>query len=101
MSLLVVFGGPKEELHTLLTLLSEENARGEKVKLLLVHQACRLASDKTPDQLLKDLNVETYAVEEDIKEQDLSQHLAEEVRVIDYDGWVKLLEESRKVVSWV
>lgn len=101
MSLLVIFGGAKRDLHTLFGLLSGENIRGQKIRMILVDQAKNLVSEKKLGSQLESLKIETFVLKEDVEAQDGSEDLRAKTKFIDYFGWVKLLEESERVLCWV
>lgn len=101
MSLLIIFGGAKRDISTLLNLLDRENNERGKVRMIFVDQARNLVRDKKLIRELETLNIETFAVEDDLEAQVRCESMEAEASFIDYVGWVKLLEESERVLCWV
>ena len=99
MTWLIIFGGSFEKVRELLNMIEETARTGEKVMLLLIHEACKSATDKNFCEETQQRGVDLYVLREGLAEGLLGQ-VVEGVEVVDYDGWVKLLEECEKVFSW-
>jgi len=99
MTWLIVFGGSPEEAGDLLKIVEEIAQAGEKFMLLLIHEACKLAADKHFCEETRRLDMDLYVLREDLAEGLLGQ-VIKGVEVVDYDGWVELLEKCEKVFSW-
>ena len=78
---------------------AERMARsGEKIDFLFTEEACRHAYDP---ELVDSLSFAggVYCLESDL-EQAERENLVKGVRLLDYSGWVELVEANDKIVSW-
>lgn len=67
-------------------------AQGKKMLILFTGEGCKLTGDT---RLMESLDfARLFALRYD------AEKPAENVELIDYDGWVKLLAYCRKTVSW-
>ena len=66
---------------------------GRKVMMLFVGDGCRIAEDPGTVESLASF-ARLYALSEDCPKP------AKGVTLVDYDGWVKLLEMCNKTFSW-
>ena len=67
-------------------------AQGKKIIILFTGEGCRLAEDP---QIVDRLNfARLHALKDDYKKP------VEGVEVVDYEGWVKLLEYCNKTACW-
>jgi sulfur relay protein TusB/DsrH len=99
MTWLLVFGESPEEAGDLLGIVEEVAQAGEKFMLLLIHEACKSAVDKPFCKEMRRRSVDLYVLGEDLAE-GLLGRVIKGVEVVDYDGWVELLEQCDKVFSW-
>jgi predicted peroxiredoxin len=68
-------------------------AQGKKIIILFMGDGCKIASDP---HIIEGLDfARLYALKMDCRDP------ASGVELVDYDGWVKLLEYCNKTVSWV
>jgi hypothetical protein len=67
-------------------------ATGKKVLLLFTGEGCKIASD--PDQVEGLDFARLFALKNDCPKP------AKGVKLVDYDGWIRLLEYCNKTVSW-
>lgn len=94
--LLVVFGcGEEGELDALREMI------GRGAFLLLIHEACRFATDERFSKEMRRREVRLFALREHLEDQGLLDRRIGYVEVIDYDGWIGLLEECESVLSWL
>ena len=94
--LLVVLGSGEEgERDALLEMI------GRGTLLLLVHGACKFAADEGFCREARRRGVKLFALREDLEEGGLLDRKIDCVEVVDYDGWVKLLEGCESVFSWL
>ena len=100
MTQLIVFAGRAKEVRVLLDIVEEITQSGEKVVLLLIHEACELAVDQNLCEEVWRHDANLYVLAEDLETQGLLNRRVDGVRIADYDGWVKLLEDCEKVFSW-
>ncbi len=78
---------------------AERMARsGEKIDFLFTEEACRYAYDP---ELVGSLSFAggVYCLESDLKQVE-RENLVEGVRLLDYSGWMELVEANEKIVSW-
>ena len=68
-------------------------AAGKKVLLLFTGEGCRIASDPTQVEVLDFARL--FALRNDCP------NPAKGVELVDYDGWIRLLEYCNKTVSWI
>lgn len=76
--------------------------KGEKVGILHIQDACITLT--LPDHLeeITDERIKLYGLKADCEARGLSKKINKSVRIIDYDGWVKLvMNEYDKIVSWL
>ena len=87
--------------ESLVKLVSKAVDKGESVAVLHIHDACIAV---TSDRYLKKVGssgVELYALKEDCEARGLLQKIKDEVRTVDYKGWVNLvMNKHDKIVSW-
>jgi len=101
MARLIVFSGSSSESIVLLDVVKKVVQAGERVVLLLIHGACRSAADQVFCQEVRRCGADIYALREDLETQELLEKVVEDVGIVDYDGWVTLLENFEKVFSWI
>ena len=102
MILLITFGGgPEEEWTTLLDIIEGSADSGKRVVLLLIHEACKSAIKKTFYEETRRCGADLYALREDLEAQGLLDQVVEGIEIIDYGGWVKLLEDCDSTLSWI
>ena len=78
---------------------AERMARsGEKIDLLFTEEACRHVCDP---ELVGSLSFAggVYCLESDL-EQAERENLVEGVRLLEYSGWMEIVEANEKIVSW-
>jgi len=78
---------------------AERMARsGEKIDLLFTEEACRHVCDP---ELVGSLSFAggVFCLESDL-EQAERENLVEGVRLLEYSGWMELVEANEKIVSW-
>jgi len=87
--------------ESLIQLVSRAVEKGENVAILHIQDACTAV---TLDRYLKrviPLGIEVYALKEDCEARGLLQKIKNEVRTVDYKGWVDLvMNKHDKIVSW-
>ena len=78
---------------------SEMAKRGMKIFFLFTRGGCLHATDP---EIMEHLSYAegVYCLESDCESQGLSAKITGGVELMDYNGWVKLIEKCRKVVSW-
>jgi len=102
MVLLVVFsGGPEEEWNALRDIVEGIASSGRRVMLLLIHEACKSATNRIFCEETRRFGAGLYALREDLKVQGLLGQVVEGIEVVDYEGWVKLLEDCDVTLSWI
>lgn len=102
MTLLIIFGGgPEEEWSTLLDIVERSARSRKRVMLLLIHEACKSAMDKTFYEETRRRGADLYALREDLKAQGILDQVVEDIKIVDYEGWVKLLEICDSTLSWI
>ena len=67
-------------------------AEGKKILLLFVDEGCRIAEDPHVTENLDFARL--YALVSDCSKP------AKGVELVDYDGWIKLLEFCNKTINW-
>ncbi len=68
-------------------------AQGKKIIILFIGDGCKITTDP---HLIESLAfARLYALSMDCR------NPAPDVELVDYDGWIKLLEHCNKTVSWV
>lgn len=102
MSLLIIFGGgAEEEWDALLDVVEGSSRSGRRVVLLLIHGACKSATDKTLCEETRHRGADLYALREDLEAQGILDQVVEGIEIIDYEGGVKLLEDCDTTLSWI
>ncbi len=77
---------------------AERMARsGEKIDLLFTEEACCHVCDPKLVGSLSFAGV--YCLESDLDQAE-RENLVEGVRLLDYSGWMELVEANEKIVSW-
>jgi len=77
---------------------AERMARsGEKIDLLFTEEACCHVCDPKLVGSLSFAGV--YCLESDLDQAE-RENLVEGVRLLDYSGWMDLVEANEKIVSW-
>jgi sulfur relay protein TusB/DsrH len=71
--------------------------RGQKVSILFIREACRHLTDPEFSNLIFFAGV--YCLGSDLDQIELEK-LVGGVRLVDYSGWVELVEANEKIVSW-
>ncbi|TEU12687.1 hypothetical protein E3J20_00800 [Candidatus Bathyarchaeota archaeon] len=97
MGVLFVISEPQDS--TTVFGVAERMARsGEKIDLLFTEEACRHVCDP---ELVGSLSFAggVYCLESDLDQAE-RENLVEGVRLLDYSGWVELVEANEKIVSW-
>jgi len=88
--------------ESLIQLVSRAVEKGENVAILHIQDACTAV---TLDRYLKRVipaGIEVYVLKEDCEARGLLQKIKDEVRVVDYKGWVDLvMNKHDKIVSWI
>ena len=70
---------------------------GEKIDLLFTEEACCHVCDPKLVGSLSFAGV--YCLESDLDQAE-RENLVEGVRLLDYSGWMELVEANEKIVSW-
>jgi len=81
--------------------LAEEMARnGHAIHLLFTGEGCRHAAD---GEAMKSIDYAegAHCLKPDCEAEGLLDKIAPGVRKIEYDGWVRLIEDCGKIISWV
>ena len=99
MTQLIVFAGRAKEVRVLLDMVEEITQLGEKVVLLLIHGACEFAVDQNFCEEVWRHGADLYVLGEDLT-QGPPDRVIDGIRIVNYDGWVKFLEDCEKVFSW-
>ena len=91
----------KSDYESLIKLVSRAAEKGENVAILHIQDACTAV---TLDRYLKRVilsGIELYVLKEDCEARGLLQKIKNEVRIVDYKGWVDLvMNKHDKIVSW-
>lgn len=97
MRVLFILNSPPETL-TLFHLAEKMVENGSEISFLLIQEGCRCAVNT---EVIKGLGFSKaiYVLEDDYRE--LFDKIVDFVEVVDYDGWVRLLESCDKTVSWI
>jgi sulfur relay protein TusB/DsrH len=81
--------------------LAEEMARdGAKIDILFTRKGCLHATER---ELVRSLEYADgiHCLKSDCEAEGILDKIADGVRLTDYDGWVRLLEDCGKIVSWL
>lgn len=98
---LIVFSGSPKEAKDLLNLVEKIAQAGEKTILLLVQEACEFAATKPFCEDTQRHGVNLCVLKEDFEARGLLEQVVKSVEIVDYEGWIRLLEECEKVFSWI
>lgn len=102
MTLIIIFsGGPQEEWTTILDIVTESVNSGKRAMLLLIHEACKSATDKILCEETRRRGADLYVLRDDLEAQGLLDQVVGGIEIIDYEGWVKLLEDCDATLSWI
>ena len=90
-----------ENLGFILEVAEKVEAKGEKVAVLHVQDACIATTMNEYCDRLADSKVDVYALRSDCEARGLQEKVSSKAKLIDYGQWVKLIMiEHDKVVSW-
>jgi hypothetical protein len=96
MGVLFVISEPQDS--TTVFGVAERMARsGKKIDLLFIEEACRHVCDPKLVGSLSFTGV--YCLESDLDQAE-RENLVEGVRLLDYSGWMELVEANEKIISW-
>jgi sulfur relay protein TusB/DsrH len=80
--------------------IAHKAANKEKVGILLIQDASVAATIKDYCKKLADNGVRLYALKEDCEARGLLEKVEKDVKMVDYEGWVKLvMDEYERIVS--
>jgi len=80
--------------------LAEKMARdGHVIHFLFTGKGCRHAADRESMKSI-DYAEGVHCLRSDCEAEGLLDKIADGVETIDYDGWVGLIEDCGKIVSW-
>ncbi|MCW3979625.1 MAG: DsrH/TusB family sulfur metabolism protein [Candidatus Bathyarchaeota archaeon] len=81
--------------------LAEEMARdGHMIRFLFTGEGCRHAVDRESMRSIDYAEV-AHCLKSDCEAEGLLDKIADGVETIGYDGWVELIEDCEKIVSWL
>lgn len=99
MSVLFVIGRFQES-GTAFRLAEEMAQNGHAIHFLFTGEGCRHAADRESMRSI-DFAKGAHCLKSDCEAEDLLDKIADGVKTIDYDGWVRLIEDCGKIVSWL
>jgi sulfur relay protein TusB/DsrH len=99
MSVLFVVGRFQDSV-TAFRLADEMTRDGAKIDFLFTGKGCLHATDR---ELVRSLEYAggIHCLKPDCEAEGILDIIADGVKLTDYDGWVRLLEDCGKIVSWI
>jgi sulfur relay protein TusB/DsrH len=98
--LLILSKSPFSGQYESLIEIAHKAANKEKVGILLIQDASVAATIKDYCKRLADNRVRLYALKEDCETRGVLEKVHKEVKIISYEGWVKLvMDEYERIVS--
>jgi len=96
---LFVIGGFQEG-GTAFGLAEKMSRDGHAIRFLFTGKGCRHAADRELTGSI-DYAEGVHCLRSDCEAEGLLDKIADGVETIDYDGWVGLIEDCGKIVSWL
>jgi len=86
---------------SILKIAEKASEKGENVAILHIQDACTAVSLDEHCERLAERRINAYVLRADCQARGLLEKVGRDVKVIDYQEWIKLLmKEHNKIVSW-
>jgi len=98
--LFILSKSPFKERYETLFEIASKAAEREKVGILCIQDACIMATLDEYCGKAVESGINLYALKEDCQARGLLRKVQKSVKVVDYEGWVRLvMKEYEKIVS--